>query len=70
MSHLSSPYLAADDNKSAQFMQQACYGALTALAPTQIGFFVPMRFIDPELIGDALRAYNANISPDLHLLCN
>lgn len=61
MSNMSSLHLAADDNKSAQFAQRVYEGALTALPPTQIGFFIFMRSVDAEISGDALKAYITEI---------
>lgn len=43
--------------------------ALAALSPTKFGFMVSTREIDPQLSGDALKAYLAEMFLPAHLLC-
>lgn len=58
--------LVESDNQHS-FMRSISDGELSALTPTQRGFVVSMRNVDPAITGDALKEYIAEMFPPAHL---
>lgn len=56
-------------NTAPTFMGHPTDGALSALSPTQTGFIVSMRSIDPELSSENFRCQIAEMFSPAHLFC-
>lgn len=50
-------------------MRNISDGALSALSSTQGGIVVSMQTVSPDVTGDALRKYVAEMFPPAHLFC-
>lgn len=59
----------SNPNSAPTFMRHITDGALAALSPTQTGFIISMRTIDPSLSGENLRNHVAEMFPPAHLFC-